>query len=189
MAHATTQINLKLSEDTLATWDEYIDEETPFTSRSEFIRFAVTREINDQHGVDIEQLSKSAELMTEVIESVEELATRMTDVERDMETLQAAVREDPEVTELANNIFSVLPDEEPGTYTWREELQNRQTQAQAQEEKTPLYEWQATTNSLADAFDRPPRKVQEALNFLIADTHLVQDVETDDGQTRYWKEV
>jgi hypothetical protein len=116
----------------------------------------------------------------------------MNSVEKQVDTLQSAVRKDPQTEELANEVFSLLPDEKPGTQAWREERSDLQTQAQAESDpeiQKQAHAWEGTTEALARAFDTPERKIYDALDILLAETHLIFSEETGDGKKRYYKEV
>lgn len=180
-----------MAQDTLEKWDRYIEEESDFATRSEFVRFAVNREVNQQHGAG-EASGENQTLLREIRDSVVDLSDRMDSMENQVDTLQSAVRSDPQVEELANELFGLLPDEQPGTPEWREELENLQTQAQAEGDDVTEKEaraWEGTPESLAQAFDVPERKIHSAIDLLIAETHLIRTEETGDGETRYWTEV
>lgn len=191
MSERDAQVNIKLAKDTLEKWDRYIEEESDFATRSEFVRFAVNREVNQQHG-NGEAPGANQALLEEIRDSMVDLSNRMDSMENQVDTLQSAVRSDPDVEELANEIFGLLPDEKPGTPEWREERENLQTQAQAEGDEVAKKEaraWEGTPESLAQAFDVPVRKIHSAIDLLIAETHLIRAEETGDGETRYWTEV
>lgn len=191
MSERDAQVNIKLAQDTLDEWDRYIEEESDFTSRSEFVRFAVNREVNHQREPD-QTSGENEALLREIRDSVVGLSDRMDRVENQVDTLQSAVRSDPDVEELANEVFSLLPDVEPGTPEWREELENLQTQAQAEPDEELQMQakaWEGSPEALAEAFNKPVRKIHSAIDLLIAETHLIRTEETGDGETRYWKEV
>ncbi|MFA9517718.1 ribbon-helix-helix domain-containing protein [Halopenitus sp. H-Gu1] len=191
MSERDAQVNIKLAKDTLEKWDRYIEEESDFTTRSEFVRFAVNREVSQQHEAG-EASGANQALLEEIRDSVVGLSDRMDSMENQVDTLQSAVRSDPDVEELANELFGLLPDEKPGTPEWREERENLQTQAQAEGDDVTMKEaraWEGTPESLAQAFDVPERKIHSAIDLLIAETHLIRTEETGDGETRYWTEV
>lgn len=191
MSGREAQVNIKLAQDTLDEWDRYIEEESDFTSRSEFVRFAVNREVSHQREPDKDSGENQA-LLREIRDSVVGLSDRMDSIEKQVDTLQSAVRSDPQTEELANEVFSLLPDIEPGTSEWREERDNLQTQAQAESDEEIQAEargWEGTPERLAQALDVPERKIHSAIDLLIAETHLIRTEETGDGKTRYWKEV
>jgi len=192
MSDRDAQVNIKLARDTLDEWDEYIEEESDFTTRSEFVRFAVNREVSNQQEATQGTDEESQALLREIRDSVVDLNDRMNSVEKQVDTLQSAVRKDPQTEELANEVFSLLPDEKPGTQAWREERSNLQTQAQAESDpkiQKQAHAWEGTTEALARAFDTPERKIYDALDILLAETHLIFSEETGDGEKRYYKEV
>jgi len=192
MSDRDAQVNIKLARDTLDEWDEYIEEESDFTTRSEFVRFAVNREVSNQQEATQGTDEESQALLREIRDSVVDLNDRMNSVEKQVDTLQSAVRKDPQTEELANEVFSLLPDEKPGTQAWREERSDLQTQAQAESDpeiQKQAHAWEGTTEALARAFDTPERKIYDALDILLAETHLIFSEETGDGKKRYYKEV
>ena len=192
MSDRDAQVNIKLARDTLDEWDEYIEEESDFTTRSEFVRFAVNREVSNQQEATQGTDEESQALLREIRDSVVDLNDRMNSVEKQVDTLQSAVRKDPQTEDLANEVFSLLPDEKPGTKAWREERSDLQTQAQAESDpeiQKQAHAWEGTTEALARAFDTPERKIYDALDILLAETHLIFSEETGDGKKRYYKEV
>jgi len=191
MSEREAQVNIKLAQDTLEKWDRYIEEDSDFTTRSEFVRFAVNREVSQQHESGGTSGENQA-LLEEIRDSVVGLSDRMDSMENQVDTLQSAVRSDPDVEELANELFGLLPNEKPGTPEWREELESLQMQVQAEpdeELQMQAHAWEGTPESLAQAFDVPERKIHSAIDLLIAETHLIRTEETGDGETRYWTEV
>ena len=192
MSDRDAQVNIKLARDTLDDWDEYIEEESDFTTRSEFVRFAVNREVSRQQEAEQGTDEESQALLREIRDSVSELNNRMNSVEKQVDTLQSAVRKDPQTEELANEVFSLLPDEKPGTRAWREENKTLHQQAQAESDpkiQKQAHAWEGTTEALAKAFDKPERKIDDALDLLRAETHLIFSEETGDGKKRYYKKV
>jgi Arc/MetJ-type ribon-helix-helix transcriptional regulator len=192
MSERDAQVNIKLARDTLDKWDECIEEESNFTTRSEFVRFAVNREVSSQQEAKQGADNESQALLREIRDSVADLNDRMNSVEKQVDTLQSAIRKDPQNENLANEVFSLLPDEKPGTPAWREERSNFQAYAQGEFEPEIQREalaWEGTTEALARAFAKPERKIDEALDILLAETHLIYSEETGDGKKRYYKEV
>lgn len=188
----TTQLNLRLSVSTMGEWDAYVEDNTPFSSRSEFIRYAVTQEMNRGEDEETTDAAVTDEQWSELMAELSRVGDRLAEVEQQMDTMQRAVRDDPEIEELSNRLFPVLPDSEPGTRAWRDELENRQTQAQAEDEEESdrrLRAWEGTPEAFAEAFDEPTRRIHQALDKLISETHLVNTAELEDGTTRYYKEV
>lgn len=185
---ADAQINVKLNQTTLEKWDEYIAEESGFSSRSEFIRYAVSKEVSDRDD-DTDGIDEA--FAQEVRDGFEELGEQLSDLENQLSTLQHAVREDPEIEELANDLFSALPDEQPGTPAYRQELEARQQQAQheeSEEARREVLEWQATPESLTEAFGSTERKILQALERVQTQTHLVRTDESGE-ETRYYKDI
>lgn len=191
MSENDAQVNIKLAQETLNEWDRYIKEESGFTSRSEFVRFAVNREVAHQREPN-KDFGGNETLLREIRDSVDTLSERVGSIENQVDTLQSAVRSDPAVEELANEIFGLLPEEKPGTPEWRKKRESLQNQAQAEPNvvsKKKASAWEGNPESLARAFDVPERKIHSAIDLLITETHLVRTEETGDGKTRYWTEV
>ena len=159
MSDRDAQVNIKLARNTLDEWDEYIEEESDFTTRSEFVRFAVNREVSNQQEATQGTDEESQALLREIRDSVVDLNDRMNSVE---------------------------------TQAWREERSDLQTQAQAESDpeiQKQAHAWEGTTEALARAFDTPETKIYNALDILLAETHLIFSEETGDGKKRYYKEV
>lgn len=189
MSEKQAQINVKLAQSTLEKWDRHI-QELGFSSRAEFVRFAVNNEIAGRHESSEPTHDIDNSQIESVNDSVNELTKQMTQMQEQIQTLQSAVRSDPETEQLADNIFSLLPDCKPGTEAWQQEKLGLEKEAQADTEgaKERYKAWQGTPEALSEALDAPLRKIHVALDKLIAETHLIESEETDDS-TIYWKEV
>ncbi len=192
MTQKEAQINVKLSQDRLDEWDSYIQDETGFASRAEFVRFAVQREIKGEHKSDTGQNQIDSNQLSQVVDSLETLSNQFEGMNERMDTLENAVSQDPHIEEIADTIFSLLPEHKPGTPEWEQKDQDLQQEYQyteAQEAKQRHIAHKGTPESLSEALDEPIRKVHVALDKLITETHLIRSEESDDEQTRYWKEV
>jgi len=177
-----TQINVKLSEETLEKWDNH-RKEVGFSSRAEFIRFAVNREIDGR------ETDSNAEIDTEPLKEIQgaisDLSNQMQSMESRIEELSNAVSQDPEIEELADTIFTLLPDEKPGSEAWEYE----KMQLERDQETKKLTAWEGTPEGLSEATEKPVRKVITSLDKLREETHLIERQETQDGNIQYWKEV
>ena len=120
------------------------------------------------------------------------------ELEEQISTLQSAVRSDPQTERLADEIFTILPDEKPGSHAWQEQLDTYRTELEAieaghfegdsEETRKAYHGWKGTPEGLSEAFDESIRKIHVALDKAITETHLITPEESD-GKTRYWKEV
>jgi Arc/MetJ-type ribon-helix-helix transcriptional regulator len=189
MSEKEAQINVKLAQSTLDDWDEY-REERGFSTRAEFVRFAVNREIESENQSNQSTGEMDTEALGDIHDTLSTLSEEMQSMKGEMETLQNAVRSDPETEKLADNIFSLLPDCQPGSDEWEAEKMELEKEAQADIDgaKEQYKAWEATPEALAEATGKPLRKVHVALDKLIAETHLIR-TEEEEEQTRYWKEV
>jgi len=186
------QINVKLSQDRLDEWDEYIQQETGFSSRAEFVRFSVQREMNSNHeSQNQNQNQVDSNQLNQVLDSIDTLSNQVRGMNERMNTLENAVSQDPHTEQLADKIFTLLPDTEPGTTEWEMEntdLHQEYEHTQDEQVKQQHLAHKGTPESLSKALDEPVRKVHVALDKLITETHLIRSKETEE-ETRYWKEV
>lgn len=104
-------------------WDQYVEDHPEASSISHLIRLSVKKEMEGLHGGEkgdqsggtgeevVERLSEVIEHNQAVMSHLENLQTRMRQVEN-------AVGEDPEILDLKNEVFAVLPSpDEVETYT------------------------------------------------------------------------
>lgn len=192
-------MNVKLAKSTIEEWDEYREEQTGFSSRSEFVRFAVNREMNGKHEPKNATQEYDNEALEQMQESVNELTEGMGTMQEQIEQLSNAVSSDPKTDELADRIFTILPDEEPGSHGWDEQresyldnikaIEEGHTQGDIDSVKSDYEAWKGTPEGLSEALDEPLRKIHVALDKLITETHLIRTEESEEGETRYWKEV
>jgi hypothetical protein len=148
--------------------------------------------VSNQHESNQSNNGENQAILREIRDSVANLNSRIDSVENQVDTLQSAVRSDPQIEELANEIFSLLPDEKPGTEAWRERGSALRNQGEAESDseiQKQAHAWEGTTEGLAKAFNEPERKIHQALDKLISETHLVNSEETGDDRKRYYKEV
>jgi len=185
------QVNIKLTQDRLDEWDTYLHKETGFSSRAEFIRFCVQREIQGTHESNDTQNQVDNNQLSQVLDSVDTLSNQVRGMNERIDTLENAVSQDPHTEQLADKIFTLLPEEEPETPEWKEKDRDlyeeyQHTENQSIKEKHTAHK--GTPEKLAEALGEPERKIHVALDKLITETHLIRSKETEE-ETRYWKEV
>lgn len=191
MSQKEAQINVKLSQDRLDEWDNYIQNETGFASRAEFVRFAVQREMKGEHESDKQHSQIDSNQLSQVVDSLDTLSNQVEGMNERMNTLENAVGQDPHVEDIADRIFTLLPEQEPGTREWEEkdrDLHEEYQHTQDEGVKQQHIAHKGTPQKLSEALDEPIRKVHVALDKLITETHLIRS-EVSDDETRYWKEV
>jgi len=185
------QINVKLSQEKLDKWDSH-KEELGFNSRSEFVRFVVNNEVEDESNNESSNTADiDSESLNQITDSIETLTTQVQTLNDRIGTLENAVQKDPQTEELADNIFTLLPEEEPRTPVWEKEDENLYEEYQhtdSEEAKKRHLAHKGTPEKLAEALEEPLRKVHVALDSLIAETHLIERKETEEA-TYYYKEV
>ena len=180
------QINVKVEPETKAEWRGYAADSPSVNSLSDLIRLAVTKEItgvNSKQDTDREHLEEINSNLTEIQQQIGELDNRVSRVE-------TATQDNPEIDELANEIFPLLPDIEPGTNEWKDRKQKLEQQAKegVSESQTEYKAWDGTAKGLSEALDTDEWQIRKALDKLISDMKRVRVTEYADKE-RYWRDI
>lgn len=172
---AKTQINLRIDPATKGAWEEYVDGSRVFESLTALIRVAVEKEINGREDATPEgapvNLSGVEDSLRRIERGVGDLETRMRSVER-------AVEERPDLQEVGNALYDVLPTEEPGTEPW-------EARAASYSDEDAVV-WPGTERALAERVEEAESIVREALERLQSNTHTVRSKRVG-GERRWWR--
>lgn len=187
------QMNFLASQSQKEQWEEYADN-VGFRNLSGLFRFAIEKEVNAEGaegggGAVPEDLTGQ---LSELVEGMNRIEGRMHDLDNRLATVESEVREDPDVKELANEVFSALPT--------KDEIIEFEETAQEAGAAPDSPATAGTIEGIADELDEEQYRVAEALDQLQQDTHqvstmtLVEEVqgweERREGgeETRYYKE-
>ena len=183
------QINFQVNEDQRERWKQAAEADRSHNSMSQFIRTAVEEKIADdgsssepQDGPDVARILEKLDNLDDIQDTLNHIDRRLRDVEQEVE-------HDPAIEYLASELFDLLPDAQPGTQEWRNEMGNRLDYLQAAEDgqepdeegaRRAVEAWKGTPRGLANALNEPSHLVKQALEQLMRNTAVVR--RTDDGE-------
>lgn len=194
MTENTTLINLLIDEDRKEKWEEYVEQsDDEYASLSQLIRRSVEREMNQQDTEDDDDSGVLAEHVSEIIAGLNRLERRIDEVDNRVAGIERDVRDDPDIRELANEVFGVLP-------TKQDIIEYEKTASQAGAQPDAPITHSGLVDDLAKSLDEKDHRVSRALRKLRRDTHQVQTMTLSDEvegwnemygpdeETRYFKE-
>jgi hypothetical protein len=194
----TSQVRLVVSEEKLASWDEFWESNPEYSSRSDLIRSAVAHEMADQGGTGGSIGTSQLEIqMGDMMDKMDEMLQRFDSLDRRLQSLESEAHKDPEIQKLTNEVLAALPtyeefeefDEHPlGFNGYAHEVEGAITP----EGKADFTQMSTAVSGrvvdLAKVIDASQYKVQEAVDKLQEETYLIREVERD-GEVRYIKEA
>ncbi|MFD1644657.1 hypothetical protein [Haloarchaeobius litoreus] len=176
-------VNLWVDPERKARWKQFVDEESDFQYLSQLIRKAVEREIqqSDDDGKAVELSENVVGHFDNLQNSIAELEQVMQEAEKRLSGIEREVRDDPQVRQLANEVFEILPS--------MDEIKHYEIHiadgATPPEHIAPRAQ-AGTVEGIADSLDIEPHEVKAALDRLQQDTHQVHTTDWN-GETRYYK--
>lgn len=184
------QVNVKVPKSMKKRWDEYQDNSFEVNSMSDLVRLSVEKEINGQ------QSGSSSEGDTEHLENIsktlKQIQTEIGKLDSRLERVENTTQEDPEINRLANDVFSLLPDEKPGSDKWEAGRSEIQALEHNEGERSPekfKSGWEGTPRALAEVFEVTELDMRKALEKLASDmSGRVRKTDYDDKE-RYWRDV
>ncbi|AUX07900.1 hypothetical protein AArcSl_0245 [Halalkaliarchaeum desulfuricum] len=103
------QVNVVVTEDQKARWKQHLDENgAEFQSLSHLIRQAVEKEVSSNEP-DTQTQSGPTRDNSEVLEAIGRLDDKLQGFETRLASIENGVRHDPNVREVANQLFEHLP--------------------------------------------------------------------------------
>ncbi|MFA9417633.1 hypothetical protein [Natrinema sp. HArc-T2] len=177
-------VNLWVDPERKERWKKYLEEESEFQYLSQLIRQAIESEIQQsQEGNSSAELSENAvSHFDEIHSSIGQVEQVLKEVEKRLSGLEREVRADPDVRQLANEVFEKLP-----TKAEIKEYEQKVSDGATLREIGMVRSDSGRIKLIADALDTREKEVRKALNRLQQDTHQVHTLDWD-GETRYYKE-
>ena len=181
------QINFIASPAQKERWEEHANG-AGYRSLSGFLRTAAEKETN-RGSMDGGVPTDVTEQLSEVIEGLNRVESRIRDFDTRLATLESEIREDPDIKKLANEVFSVLP-----TRNQAIEYAKRDTPP---DEKVS----DGTVEGIAAVLDAEEYRISDAIDKLQEDTHQIGTVVLADeiegwaehreggDSSRYYKEA
>lgn len=172
-------VGAQIPTDQKQRWEEYADEN--HRTLSHLIRYAVEQEIRDDDdaGNDSPEGSDQLKRRLSGLESgFEQIEEALFDLKNEVEVIRQEVQNNPEIQELASDVFAVLP-------TGPEEVQMKVYSDGARRQDDGM-----TTGHPADIAERldvAEVEVRQAIRYLRRNTAQVHEMMEGD-QTHYYKE-
>lgn len=184
------QVNVKVPKSMKNRWDEYQDNSLEVNSMSDLVRLSVEKEINS------EQSGSGSEGDTEHLENIsktlKQIQTEIGKLDSRLERVENTTQQDPEIDRLANDVFSLLPDEKPGSEGWEARRREVQSIAKSEGERSPeeiKAGWEGTPRALAEVFEVTELDMRKALEKLASDMSGRVRTTDHNGKERYWRDV
>ncbi|UTF53413.1 hypothetical protein [Natronosalvus rutilus] len=181
------RVNLEVQKETKEEWEKAAkNDPNAGGNLSGFVRSAVMAKINnnsESHGKeDIhKEITELKDMVADLTQSLQTTNARLSELETD-------IRSDPEIEKLANELFSRLPTEREFE-EWHGGKGEKLKLDQQPEEKRTIVK--AERGGELDAFteilDCSPLEIQDAINYLMKSTPLIQEAEIS-GETRVYRE-
>lgn len=172
------QINFRASRKQKEKWKHYA-EDAGFNSFSDFIRVAIEHEVRREgHEQDTapQPSGPSTVRASELIEHTKTVSSTLEELRADVQIIKSEVREDDNLREFKEKVFSALPKEEDD-FTRLEISVGGEMKSVG-----------ATVQGLSKALETTESRVQEALRLLMDETNRIKTTEIE-GDTYYYKEV
>ena len=176
-------VNLWLDEEQKARWESYVEESADLQYMSQLVRKAVEQEVNGSESNESPIAEGTIEQLTDAIEVIAGLDRKLEALDDRLLSIEQAVRDNPEVRDLANRVFEILP-----TKAEISEYEHLVSTAGSRPPENVASSAQSgALCDIAGVLDEPDHRVREALHKLQKDTHQVHTFERDD-ETRFYKE-
>ncbi|MFC5136220.1 MULTISPECIES: hypothetical protein [Haloferacaceae] len=182
------QVNVKVASEAKERWQEYADESMEVNSMSDLIRLSVEKEINGQR----EGSDSGSEHLEDISKTLKQIQTEIGKLDSRLERVEHTTQEDPEISRLANNVFSLLPDEKPGSKKWEAKRREIQALEHNEGERSPeefKAGWEGTPSALAEVFEVTELDMRKALEKLASDMSGRVRTTDHNGVERYWRDV
>lgn len=172
-----TRFNMMLPEGQKSRWERYVETNPDVTSLSQLVRQAVEAEINRDTPINAESGSEVAsERLSELLENTQTIKTQVENIEDRLYTIEEQVQENPEISELAADVFEILPsrDEIENYYRGRPPVQNEVGAG--------------TIEEFADRLGEDKYRIEKAVEKLQNEIALVYTTDKFGDRTCYYKE-
>lgn len=177
-------VNLWVDSSRKARWESYIEDSSDIQYMSQLVRRSVENEITDDDPGEVTIPDRLEKQLDEAIERLQDFQRQVERFDDRLISIEQAVRENPDVRDLANRIFEALPTEDE-----RQEYEQLVRQAGSKPPDTvePAIHSGRITD-IAGHLEEPEQRVRQALQKLQQDTYRVHVTEHDD-ELRYYKEA
>ena len=176
------QINFRIDPERKDEWQQYVEDSTEFRYVSNLIRYAVQQQIDgsaqSSNGDSVP--SNIEDQLEDMQEVLEEVATRNARMEDDIGNIKTEVTKDPELTDLANEVYEVLPDSKSSVKEYAEQAVGYDFKPG----QVPQGPKPATISELSTVLEERELRIREAIQRLQKDTYLVASLV--ENETEYY---
>ena len=166
---------VKVSEESLEDWEEYIEENPEVESVSHLIRLSVQKEISGEYDLDKRRASAQSdsdgEAMDKVLTRLRKIQTGQQDIEDRLTALEQADSQE-DTYDVQRAAFNALPTPPETTKPV---------------EETDYSEWAATIPQVANQIGAEPETVKQALEKVEATGQVRSVVGGPENKAYYWK--
>jgi len=173
-----SRFNMVIPEKQKERWEDYVEENPDVTSLSQLVRQAVETEIaqgsTSDATVGMDEVAR--ERLSELLEDTKKIKSGIENVEDRLIHIEQEVRDNPEISELAADVFEVLPS--------REDIEDYHKGRQPGQNEVGA----GTVEEFADRLGREESRIERALEKLQNEIALVYTTDEFGNKTRYYKQ-
>jgi hypothetical protein len=193
------RVNVSVEDEQKNRWEEHVEDSPEYTTLSQLVRSAIEAEIADEAG---SQSLEGPGMNQDFLEQFGELKSEIRDVKDRLGRVEENVKQNPELEELASEVFDILPTKDdltPKATVWfapsegllyapvgKSVLTGEQEQVPAEDVSDDELSRTGQIESFAHILGESSHKMQEAVEKLTGDTAMVRS-ETVDGEVRYYR--
>lgn len=182
---AKPRFTMALDPEQKERWEDYVEDSKQFGSLAQLIRYAVEREIGEGESPGHNPRGETdGARISEVLDNTQDILGGIGDLEDRLVKIEQEVSTNPEIAELANDIFELLPSKEEVEEFVRGPLRIDSYPEDRQE----LIAHSGLPEAFARLLEEDEYRVRAGIEKLQEDMALVYSDELD-GRTRYYKEV
>ena len=193
------RVNVSVEDEQKNRWEDHVEDSPEYTTLSQLVRSAIEAEIADETG---SQSFEGPGMNQDILEQFGELKSEIRNVKDRLGRVEENVKQNPELEELASEVFDILPTKDdltPEATVWfapsegllytpagKSALTGEQEQVPAEEVSDDELASTGQIEAFAHVLGESSHKMQEAVEKLTGDTAMVRS-ETVDGEIRYYR--
>ena len=193
------RVNVSVGDAQKERWEDHVDDSREYATLSQLVRSAVEAELSETTGVPD---TGSRGMTEEAISHFGDLKSEIRDLKDQLEGIEAHVKTDPRLEEMASEVFDLVPTEDdlnlestvryspgegllylPGS---KSATTNEYVETPAEEVNSERLAATGQIEALAHILGESSHVVQEAIEKLSEDTAMVRS-DVSEGTTRYYR--
>jgi len=173
-----SRFNMVVPEKQKERWEQYVEENPDVTSLSQLVRQAVEAEIAQSNTSHVAGGSDEVarERLSELLGDTKKIRSGIENIEDRLYHVEQEVRDNPEISELAADLFEILPS--------RDQIEDYHKGGQPGKNELGA----GTMSEFADRLGKDESRVERALEKLQNEIALVYTTNEFGDETRYYKE-